>query len=116
MSTAIVFSRFERFWHWTQAALIIGLLVTGFTVHGSIAWLDWGRAAELHTLLAWALIILWVFAIFWHAVTGEWRQYIPTTNRLRDVAYYYLVGIFQPGVHHPYRKQRVAKQIGRAHV
>ena len=24
------FKRFERFWHWSQAALIIALLVTGF--------------------------------------------------------------------------------------
>ncbi len=30
MQTALVFSRFERFWHWTQAALIIGLMITGF--------------------------------------------------------------------------------------
>jgi Ni,Fe-hydrogenase I cytochrome b subunit len=62
MSTAVVFSRFERFWHWTQAALVLGLGVTGFTVHGSIRALDWGVAANTHTLLAWALMILWAFA------------------------------------------------------
>jgi hypothetical protein len=26
---------------------------------------------------AWVLIVLWLFAIFWHITTGEWRQYIP---------------------------------------
>mgnify|MGYP003572779632 CR=1 FL=1 len=30
-----IFKRFERFWHWSQAALIITMLVTGFEVHGS---------------------------------------------------------------------------------
>lgn len=109
MSTAVVFSRFERFWHWTQAALVLGLGITGFTVHGSIRALDWGVAANTHTLLAWALMILWAFAIFWHVITGEWRQYAPTTEGLGAVARYYLVGIFQPGVHHPYRKRRTAK-------
>lgn len=26
----MLFTRFERFWHWTQALLIFGLLFTGF--------------------------------------------------------------------------------------
>src|SRR5574340_966546 len=30
-----VFKRFERFWHWSQATLIIFMLITGFEVHGS---------------------------------------------------------------------------------
>ena len=109
MKQEIIFSRFERFWHWAQAALIIGLLITGFTVHGSISPMRWGTASHLHAQLAWALIVLWVFAAFWHAITGEWRQYLPTTKGLGAVMYYYSVGIFQPGVHHPYRKVRAAK-------
>jgi thiosulfate reductase cytochrome b subunit len=109
MSNAIVFSRFERFWHWSQAALVLALGVTGFTVHGSTRILDWGTAATAHTWLAWALMILWAFALFWHLITGEWRQYAPTTEGLGAVARYYLIGIFQPGVHHPYRKRRIAK-------
>jgi Ni,Fe-hydrogenase I cytochrome b subunit len=31
-----IFKRFERFWHWTQALLILTLLVTGFEVHGKL--------------------------------------------------------------------------------
>jgi len=36
----IIFKRFERFWHWSQAALIIVLLISGFDIHGSYtpAW------------------------------------------------------------------------------
>ena len=109
MQTALVFSRFERFWHWTQAALIIGLMVTGFEVHGTYHWLGFEQASSLHQTLAWALIILWVFAIFWHLTTGEWRQYVPTAESLVAVVRYYTVGIFQKGVPHPYKKTRRAK-------
>ncbi|MDZ7809275.1 MAG: hypothetical protein U5L11_02905 [Arhodomonas sp.] len=51
---------------------------------------------------------LWVFAIFWHFTTGEWRQYLPTTNRLGAVARYYLIGTFT-GASHPFRKTSRAK-------
>jgi thiosulfate reductase cytochrome b subunit len=30
-----LFKGFERFWHWSQAALIIFLLVSGFEIHGT---------------------------------------------------------------------------------
>ena len=30
-----LFKRFERFWHWSQAALIIFMLFSGFEIHGS---------------------------------------------------------------------------------
>jgi thiosulfate reductase cytochrome b subunit len=109
MTNAVLFSRFERFWHWTQAVLIMGLMLTGFTVHGSLGLMKWGRAADLHITLAWALITLWAFAIFWHLTTGQWRHYIPTTDKLLDVARYYSVGIFQPGIKHPFKKTMAAK-------
>ena len=34
------------------------------------------KAVGYHTIAAWTLIGLWVFAIFWHFTTGEWKQYI----------------------------------------
>ena len=109
MRTEMLFSRFERFWHWTQAALIVGLLTTGFEIHQSYALLGYQEAAELHRLFAWSLIGLWVFAIFWHAVTGEWRQYVPTTQRLVAVVRYYTAGIFRADVPHPHKKTKLSK-------
>ena len=109
MQTALVFSRFERFWHWAQALLIIGLMVTGFEIHGTYKLLGFEQASNVHTVLAWTLIVLWVFAIFWHLTTGEWRQYIPTAENLVAVVRYYTVGIFQKDVPHPYKKTRRAK-------
>lgn len=97
-----LFKGFERFWHWTQATLIIFMLVSGFEVHGSYRLLGFGRAVQLHTIAAWTLVGLWVFAIFWHLTTGEWRQYIPTTDRIMAVAHFYAVGIFK-GEAHPFK-------------
>lgn len=102
MARTYIFKRFERFWHWTQAALIILMLVTGFEVHGTYRLLGWERAANLHTTAAWTLIGLWAFAIFWHFTTGEWRQYIPTTDKLMAVIAYYSSGIFR-NEPHPFR-------------
>lgn len=97
-----LYKGFERFWHWAQAALIVFMLVTGFEVHGSYTLLGFARAVQLHTLAAWSLIGLWVFAIFWHLTTGEWRQYIPTVDKLVAMARFYAVGIFK-GEPHPFK-------------
>ncbi|MCG7862406.1 MAG: tetrathionate reductase family octaheme c-type cytochrome [Candidatus Thiodiazotropha endolucinida] len=103
-----IFKRFERFWHWAQTLLILFMLITGFEIHGSYTLFGMEQAMNLHTLAAWILIGLWVFAIFWHFTTGEWRQYIPTTNKVLAVARYYSVDIFknQP---HPFRATKLHK-------
>ncbi len=98
----VMFGVFERLWHWTQATLIILLLITGFEVHGSYSLIGFGPAANLHVYCAIALIVVWVFAIFWHVATGEWRQYVPTTRRLAAVVRFYAVGIFR-GESHPFK-------------
>ncbi|CAG1019526.1 Thiosulfate reductase cytochrome B subunit PhsC [Burkholderiaceae bacterium] len=97
-----VFKGFERFWHWTQAALVIFMMLSGFEIHGSVRLLGFERAVQLHTLAAWSLVGLWVFAVFWHATTGEWRHYIPTFDKFRQMLRYYAWGIFQHEPH-PFR-------------
>lgn len=104
----MMFTRFERFWHWTQAALIMLLLVTGFDVHGTYHLMLFSKAVQLHNLAAYALLALWVLAIFWHFTTGQWRQYLPTTNQLGAVIHYYLIGTFT-GAEHPFRATTQAK-------
>ncbi len=103
-----VFKRFERFWHWSQATLIIFMLITGFEVHGSYHLFSFGRAVELHTIAAWSLISLWVFAIFWHFTTGEWKQYIPTTDKVVAMVKFYSVGIFT-NAPHPFKATTLKK-------
>ncbi|HPR33102.1 MAG TPA: cytochrome b/b6 domain-containing protein [Prolixibacteraceae bacterium] len=108
MKRVYIYKGFERFWHWTQAALIIFLALTGFEVHGSFHILGFEHAARFHRIASWMLIILIVFAIFWHFVTGEWKQYIPTTKKLKDQILYYAFGMFR-GDPHPTRKTELSK-------
>ncbi len=98
-----IYTRFERFWHWTQAALIITLLFTGLAIHGTHSLIAFGPAVMIHTIAAILLLLLWVFATFWLFTTGEWRQYLPTTKNLFKVARYYAFDIFK-GKEHPYVK------------
>lgn len=104
-----LFKRFERFWHWSQAALVIALLITGFRIHGVISGFDVETGIRVHMYAAWALMVLWAFAIFWHFTTGEWRQYIPTLDRAVAVTRFYAWGIFL-GESHPYHPTPEHKQ------
>lgn len=105
----ILFKRFERFWHWSQAGLIITLMLTGFRIHGlydlGVPFLN---ALRIHTFAAWSLVVLWVFAIFWHFTTGEWKQYIPTFDKIFLVARHYAWGMFR-GESHPYHQTPARK-------
>ena len=103
-----LFKRFERFWHWAQAALIVFMALTGFEVHGTYSLFGFERAVDLHVTAAWTLLGLWAFAIFWHLTTGEWRHYIPTTDKMLAVVRYYSLGIFSDAPH-PYRPTRLSK-------
>ena len=98
-----LYKRYERFWHWSQAVLVIFMLLTGFEIHGVYQNFGFQRAVEYHTLTAWALLTLWAFTIFWQFTTGEWRQYIPTLNKVIAMVRYYIYGIFV-GAEHPFHK------------
>lgn len=97
-----LFKVFERLWHWSQAALIIFMLLTGFEIHGTYTVFGFEKAVDYHVVAAWTLVGVWVFAIFWHLTTGEWRQYIPTFDRVVAISNYYASGIFK-GEPHPFK-------------
>ncbi|MBF0626270.1 MAG: tetrathionate reductase family octaheme c-type cytochrome [Magnetococcales bacterium] len=104
------FTVYERLWHWGQAALILGLISTGFSLSGLVALVPFEAATRWHGVLAWALLALWISIFFWLLVVGEWRQYIQNTDKLRAMLRYYLTGIFQPHIHHhPFKKTRRLK-------
>ena len=103
-----IYKRYERFWHWSQAALIIVLMLTGFEIHGVYSLMGFEDAVDLHTLAAWTLVVIWVFTIFWQFTTGEWRQYIPSLKNVTAMVLYYTVGIFKE-MPHPFRKTVVQK-------
>lgn len=108
MRRELVYKRFERFWHWTQAGLILFLALTGFEIHGSLGFFGFEHAVRYHSVAALALLVLVAFAVFWHFTTGEWRQYLPTRENLRAQAEFYLVGMFR-NAQHPTRKTALRK-------
>lgn len=108
MKKVYIYKGFERFWHWTQAALIMFLALTGFEVHGTIDIFGFEHAVFFHRVASALLIVLIVFAIFWHVVTGEWRQYLPTTKKFKDQIHFYLIGMFK-GEKHPTKKTTLSK-------
>lgn len=106
--TVMIYSRYERFWHWSQAALIFTLALTGFSVHG-IGPLGYRTSVQVHSYAAIALIALWAFTTFWHFTTGQWRQYLPKLASLPAILKFYAWGILV-GAHHPYTKTLKRKQ------
>jgi thiosulfate reductase cytochrome b subunit len=105
MSTrkVMIYSRFERFWHWTQMALIVTLLFTGFGIHGLHHMISFQFADRIHTYSAAGVLVLWLFVIVWLMTTGAWKQFMPTSRGLWRVVRFYSFGIFK-GESHPFRK------------
>lgn len=103
-----LFKAFERIWHWSQAGLIIFMLLSGFEIHGAYTLFGFEKAVDYHVVAAWTLVGVWVFAIFWHVTTGEWRQYIPTFDRIVAISNYYSSGIFK-GEPHPFKPTAIQK-------
>jgi len=104
----LIYKGFERFWHWTQAFLIMFLAFTGFEIHGVYAFLGYREAVRWHNIAAYMFLGLTVFAIFWHLTTGEWKQYLPTVKNLKAYLEFYLFGIFK-NAPHPTKKTVLSK-------
>lgn len=100
---------YERFWHWLQATAILGLLITGATIHKPYVFdfLSFAYMIELHNLLGFILLVNAALAAFYHLASGEVKQYLPGTTdlfgRMFLQARYYLQGIFR-GDPHPFAK------------
>ncbi|HHK73692.1 MAG TPA: cytochrome B [Rhizobiales bacterium] len=122
----VIYTRYERFWHWSQAALIFFLAFTGFNLHGSYHVLSFEQAATWHSYAAIALIVLWVFTTFWNFTTGNWKQFLPFFGirtvdgkwssalmifiiRVFAVMRYYAYGILKDE-EHPFKKTLRRKQ------
>lgn len=111
MRRVYLYARFQRFWHWMQAVIILGLLVTGMDVHGLTMFIDYELACTLHNALAYALLAFIVLAFFWYITTGDFRQYLTEGNLLQKIQLqisYYMVGIFR-NEPHPFKKNEISR-------
>ncbi len=103
-----LYTRYERFWHWLQALLIIVLLLSGFEIHQGFHLFGFHRAVTVHNFIGLSWLIAFAFFVFWLFTTGEWKQYVPTTKKMLSVIHYYSWGIFK-GQAHPVPKRKEAK-------
>jgi thiosulfate reductase cytochrome b subunit len=108
MINIYLYTRYERFWHWFQSAVIIILLITGLEVNGIYSFLGFETAVTVHNYAGLTWLIAFAFFVFWVFTTGEWRQYVPTTKKMFEVILYYSYGIFK-GQAHPVPKRKDAK-------
>ena len=99
MKKVYLYKGYERFWHWSQAVLVIALILTGFEIHSSYSIFGFEEAVKLHNIAAWSFLVLTVFTIFWDFTTGEWKQYMPTSKNLKAQIQFYLSGIFKDAPH-----------------
>ena len=108
MKKVKIYTKYNRFWHWIQAFLIITLALTGFEIHGSYSLFGFYNAFVIHNTLSWVLLILFSYTIFWFFVTGQWRQFTPTKENLPQMIKYYTSGIFK-GEPHPTKKSELSR-------
>ncbi|MDG3088312.1 cytochrome b/b6 domain-containing protein [Vibrio hannami] len=99
--TVLIFKRFERFWHWAQALLVLTLIVTGLELHGLIKVFNFGHSSHYHHVAGFIWFALVVLIFTWILTTGDWKQYVPTTKGLDGVLRYYSYGVFV-GEKHPH--------------
>jgi thiosulfate reductase cytochrome b subunit len=105
---------YERFWHWLQTAVILGLLFTGVVIHkpDMFGALSFSVVVDVHNVLAALLVINAALALFYHLTSGEIRQFLPKPHGFFsdaiEQALYYLRGIFR-GETHPFDKRRDRK-------
>ncbi|MDT8307454.1 MAG: cytochrome b/b6 domain-containing protein, partial [Anaerolineae bacterium] len=105
---------YERFWHWLQTLVILGLLFTGLIIHkpDMFAIFSFRHVVLVHNVLAAILVINAALSAFYHLASGEIQQFIPRPRGFFDQAFeqakFYLGGIFR-GEEHPTVKTRERK-------
>ena len=91
MRKVYIYKGFERFWHWTQASLIMFLAITGFEVHGSYSIFGFEKATEYHRVASWMLIGVVDFCHLLALNNGRMAAIHPhheTTKRADPVLYF----------------------------
>lgn len=110
-----------RLWHWTNAALMLLLMASGFSLHFAdpgLPLIPFDVARTLHNVSGIALAVLYAAYLVWNAVSANWRQYVPSPKELvsglNAQNAYVAVGIFKgeppPVVPTPGKKFNVLQQ------
>ncbi|MCB0194214.1 MAG: cytochrome b/b6 domain-containing protein [Anaerolineae bacterium] len=104
-----MYTIYERFWHWLQAAVIFLLIFTGLIIHkpDMFGVFSFPYMVQVHNVLGFILLVNAFLAGFYHLASGEIRQFIPRPrgffDQMMSQALFYLRGIFK-GDPHPFEK------------
>ena len=104
-----MYSTYERLWHWLQTLSIVLLLFTGLIIHkpDTFGIFSFNGVVIMHNVVATILALNAIFALFYHVVSGEIKQYLPEPRgffgQAMTQATFYLKGIFK-GEAHPFDK------------
>jgi len=103
-----MYSRYERFWHWAQAAAVVMLLLTGVEIHWpQVGVFGYSAAVKIHRVVGVVLAVNALSSLIYHLLTGRIRQFVPRrrglVGRLTAQVRFYLAGIFR-GEPHPIPK------------
>ena len=99
-----------RVWHWTNAALILTLGITGMSVHFAdpdLPLVDFALAVRIHNTAGVLLVGTYLYFVIANIVTGNWWQFIPKPpgilQRIIRQAKWYGIGVFRgdPPPHEP---------------
>ena len=105
----LIYTPYERIWHWAQAAGILLLVLTGVAIHWpeSMGVVPFSLAVSIHNVLGFLLLINAFLGFFYYVATGTIRQYLPEPQDFISMGIaqlmYYLRGIFH-GDPHPLEK------------
>ena len=109
MTRVLIYTIYERIWHWVQALGILTLLVTGMVIHWPdvVTLMSFPAAVTVHNVVGFVLLINGFLGLFYYLATGSIRQYLPEPRDFISLAIaqalYYARGIFR-GDPHPLEK------------
>lgn len=91
-----------RLWHWTNAALIITLGITGISIHfaspGAVL-VEFSLAVRIHSIAGSLLVALYAFFVVANAISGNWWQFVPKPPGIMERCWvqikYYCWGVFK---------------------
>jgi thiosulfate reductase cytochrome b subunit len=97
-----IFRLWIRVWHWLNAALILLLIASGFSLHyagSSSGLIGFGLARKIHNVAGIALCAAYAIFFVGNIVSGNWLQYVPRTKDFSKRSWlqvrYYIWDIFQ---------------------
>ena len=97
-----------RLWHWTNAALILTLGVTGMSLHFAnpdLPLVEFSLAVRIHNIAGVLLIGVYVLFVVANIVSGNWWHFVPKPpdvfKRIMIQGKWYAFGMFR-GEPHPH--------------